>query len=94
MKGLGAKGRSSKSARRGRKSAATRAGTKFTIQYVRKGKHTKPLTFDLASIYEARKLARIASELKDTSVQSFTITSEDGGTGRWFYLEGSWRQKH
>jgi hypothetical protein len=92
MKGLGAKRRSSKSARRGRNSAATPASMKFTIQYVRKGKHTKPLTFELASIDEARKVARIASEFKDTSVQSFTITSEDGRTERWFYLEGAWRQ--
>ncbi len=82
-----------KSARQGRKHGTKRPSTKFTIQYVRKGKHTKPLTFDLASIYEARKLARTAGELKDTSVQSFTITSEDDGTERWFYLEGSWRQK-
>jgi hypothetical protein len=93
MTGLGAKRRSRKSACRARKSAATRASIKFTIQYVRKGKYTKPLTFDLASIYEARKLARIAGELKDTSVQSFTITSEDGRTERWFFLQGSWRKR-
>jgi hypothetical protein len=67
---------------------------KFTIQYCRQGKPTKPLTFDLASFHQARKLARIAGEIKGASVQSFTITSEDGRTERWFYLEGSWRQKH
>jgi hypothetical protein len=67
---------------------------KFTIQYVRKGKRTKPLTFDLRSFEQARKLARIAGELKGTSVQSFTITSEDGRTERWFYLDGTWRQRH
>ncbi len=42
---------------------------------------------------QARKLARIAGKLKDTSVQSFTITSEDGRTETWFYREGTWRQK-
>jgi hypothetical protein len=93
MKGLGAKRHSSKSARCGRKSAATRASMKFTIQYVRKSKHTKPLTFELASIDQARKLARIASELKDTSVQSFTITSEGGRSETWLYRRGTWRQK-
>ncbi len=67
---------------------------KFTIQYYRKGKRTKPLTFDLASVDQARKLARIAGEFSDAAVQSFTITSEDGETERWFYLDGSWRQKH
>jgi hypothetical protein len=66
---------------------------KFTIQYVRKGKCTKPLTFDLPSFEEARKLARIAGELKDTSVQSFAITSENGRTETWLYLEGTWRRK-
>lgn len=93
MKGVGAKRRSTKSARGGRKSTTTRPTQKFTIQYVRKGKHTKPLTFDLPSFEQARKLARMAGELKGISVQSFTITSEDGRTERWFYLEGSWRQK-
>jgi hypothetical protein len=82
-----------KPAHRRRERAAMRASTKFTIQYVRKGKHTKPLTFDLASFKEARKVARIAGEFKDISVQSFTITSEDGRTERWFYREGSWRRK-
>ncbi len=66
---------------------------KFTIQYCRKGKHTKPLTFDLPSFEQARKVARIAGELKDTLVQSFTITSEDGKTEGWFYLEGSWHRR-
>jgi hypothetical protein len=66
---------------------------KFTIQYVRKNKHTKPLKFDLASFEQARKVARIAGELKHTSVQSFTITSEEGRTETWFYLEGTWRRK-
>jgi hypothetical protein len=51
---------------------------KFTIQYFRKGKRTKPLTFDLPSFAKARKVARIAGQFKGTSVQSFTITSEDG----------------
>jgi hypothetical protein len=59
----------------------------FTIQYYRKGKHTKPLTFDLPSFKQARKLARIASEIRGTSVQSFTITCEDGRTERWFLSE-------
>jgi hypothetical protein len=67
---------------------------KFTIQYFRKGKRIKPLTFDLASFDQARKVARIAGEFTDARVQSFTITSGDGRTERWFYLEGSWRQKH
>ncbi len=83
-----------KSASRERKSAATQASSKFTIQYVREGRRTKPLTFDLPSFKEARKLARIAGELRGISVQSFTITSEDGRSERWFYLKGSWRQKH
>jgi hypothetical protein len=83
LKGLGAERRSSKSARRGRKSAATRASMKFTIQYVCKGKHTKPLTLDLRSFEQARKLACIASEFKNASAQSFTITSDDGRTERW-----------
>jgi hypothetical protein len=38
-------------------------------------------------------VARLAGEFKGTSVQSFTITSEDGRTERWFHREGSWRQK-
>jgi hypothetical protein len=66
---------------------------KFTIQYVREGKPTKPLTLDLLSLQQARQVARIAGEFKNASVQSFTITSEDGRTERWFYLEGSWRRK-
>lgn len=66
---------------------------KFTIQYVRRGKHTKPLTFDLPSFEQARKLARIAGKIKGASVQSVTITSEDGRTERWAYLKGRWRQK-
>jgi hypothetical protein len=66
---------------------------KFTIQYVLRGKPTKPLTFDLLSFQQARKVARIAGEFKHASVQSFTITSEDGRTERWFYLQGSWRRK-
>jgi hypothetical protein len=81
------KRRSSKSGRRRRKSAATRAGMKFTIQYFRKGKRTKPLTFDLSSFEQARKVARIAGEFKNTSVQSFTITSEGGRSETWFYRE-------
>jgi hypothetical protein len=93
MKGVGAKRRSSKSARCRRKSAAARPSQKFTIQYVRKGKHTKPLTFDLPSFEQARKLARVAGELKGIPVRSFTITSEDSRTERWFYLAGSWRKK-
>lgn len=67
---------------------------KFTIQYYRKGKRTKPLTFDLASFEEARKVARIAGEFTDAAVHSFTITSADGRTERWFSLESTWRQKH
>ena len=70
-----------------------RASRKFTIQYFRKGKRTKPLTFDLSSFDQARKVARIAGEFTDAAVRSFTITSEGGKTERWFYLEGSWRQK-
>jgi hypothetical protein len=93
MKGLGAERRSSKSARCGRQSAAARPSQKITIQYVRKGKRTKPLTFDLPSFEQARKLGRMAGDIKGTSVQSFIITSEDGRTERWFYLEGSWRRK-
>jgi hypothetical protein len=65
----------------------------FTIQYFRKGKRTKPLAFELSSLQQARKVARLAGEFKGTSVQSFTITSEDGRTERWFHREGSWRQK-
>lgn len=76
-----------KGARKRRKHA------KFTIQYFRQGKHTKPLTFELSSLQQARKLARIASEIKGASVQSVTITSEDGRTERWLYLKGTWRQK-
>lgn len=63
----------------------------FTIQYFRTGKRTKPLTFELSSLQQARKLARIAGGLKDVSVESFTITSEDGRTERWLYLENTWR---
>jgi hypothetical protein len=87
------KRRLGKSARRGRKHAATRPSTKFTIQYFRKGKRTKPLTFELSSLQQARKVARIAGEFRGTSVQSFTITSEDGRSETWLYLEGTWRQK-
>ena len=86
------KRRSSKSARPGRKRATARPTTQFTIQYTRKGKRTKPLTFDLASFEQARKLARIAGEFKDTSIESFTITSEDGRTETWLYLEDTWRK--
>jgi hypothetical protein len=81
-----------KSAHRRRKRAPTGVSKKFTIQYVRKGKHTKPLTFDLSSFEEARKLARIAGEFKNTPVQSFTITSEDSRTERWFNLRRSWKR--
>jgi hypothetical protein len=82
-----------KSARRGRKHATTQPATKFTIQYCRKGKHTKPRNFALSSFQQARKLARIAGELKNITVQSFTITSEEGRTETWFYREGMWRRK-
>jgi hypothetical protein len=66
---------------------------RFTIQYFRKGKRTKPLTFDLSSFEQARKVARIAGEFTDAAVHSFTITSADGRTETWFYREGTWRQK-
>jgi hypothetical protein len=84
---------SGKSERPGQKSAATRASMKFTIQYVRKDKRTKPLTLELSSFEQARKVARIAGEFTDAAVQSFTITSEDGRTETWFYREGTWWQK-
>ena len=87
------KRRLAKSQRQGRKRAVARPTTKFTIQYCRKGKHAKPLTFDLPSFEQARKVARIAGEFKRTSVQSFTLTSEDGGTETWLYREGTWQQK-
>lgn len=66
---------------------------RFTIQYFRKGKRTKPLRFDLSSLEQARKVARIAGEFTDAGVHSFTITSAGGRTETWFYLEGKWRQK-
>jgi hypothetical protein len=84
---------SSKSARQRRKRSAARATTKFTIQYFRKGKRTEPLRFDLLSFEQARELARIAGEFPNATVQSFTITSEDGTTETWLYREGTWRQK-
>ena len=87
------KRRLAKSARQGREHAPARPATKFTIQYCRKGKRTKPLSFDLSSLAQARKLARIAGEFADAAVQSFTITSEDGRTKTWLYREGKWRQK-
>jgi hypothetical protein len=81
-----------KSAHRRRKRAAAAVSKKFTIQYVRKGEQTKPLTFDLSSFEAARKVARIAGEFKDASVESFVITSEDGTTERWLYLRRSWKR--
>ncbi len=87
------KQRSANRARQRPKHATTPPSTKFTIQYVRKGKRTKPLTFDLPSFEQARKLARIAGDLKGISVQSFTITSEGGRTETWLYREGTWRKK-
>src|SRR5579872_5870287 len=86
------KRRLGKCARRQRRRATTRPSTKFTIQYCRKGKRTKPLTFELLSLQQACKLARIASEFADARVHSFTITSADGRTETWFYLDGLWRQ--
>jgi hypothetical protein len=82
-----------KSPRQGRKRATARPSTKFTIQYFRKGKRTKPLRFDLPSFEQARKLARIAGDFPDLGVHSFTITSERGRTETWLYREGTWRQK-
>jgi hypothetical protein len=87
------KRRSRKSARSGRKRVTTRPTRKFTIQYFRKGKRTKPLRFDLSSFAQARKVARIAGEFADLGVHSFTITSEDGRTETWLYREGTWRQR-
>lgn len=87
------KRRSVKSAHPGRKRATTRPAMKFTIQYCRTGKRTKPLRFDLSSFKQARKVARIAGKLKGISLQSFTITSEDGRTETWLYREDKWRQK-
>ncbi len=66
---------------------------RFTIQYFRNGKRTKPLTFDLSSLAQARKVARIAGEFADAAVHSFMITSADGRTETWFCREGKWRQK-
>jgi hypothetical protein len=66
---------------------------RFTIQYFRKGKRTKPLTFDLLSFEQARRVARIAGEFADAGVHSFTITSASGRTETWSYRDGSWRQK-
>ena len=87
------KRRSRKSARPGRKRAATRPTTKFIIQNFRKHKRTKPLRFDLPSFEQARKLARTAGDFPDLGVHSFTITSERGRTETWLYREGTWRQK-
>ena len=87
------KRRSSKSARQGPKHATARPTTKFTIQYFRNGKRAKPLTFDLPSFEQARKVARIAGDFPNLGVHSFTITSEDGTTETWLYREGTWRQK-
>jgi hypothetical protein len=87
------KRRSSKSGRPGRKRVTTRPTTKFTIQYVREGKRTKPLTFDLSSFEQARKVALIAGEFADAGVHSFTVASEGGRTETWLYREGTWRQK-
>jgi len=84
---------SSKSARPGRKRVTTRPTRKFTIQYFRKGKRTKPVRFDLSSFAEARKVARIAGDFPDLGVHSFTITSEGGRTETWLYREGGWGQK-
>ncbi len=66
---------------------------KFTIRYCRKGKHTKPVTFDLSSLKQARKVARIAGDFAKAQVHSFILTSEDGRTETWLYREGTWRQK-
>lgn len=86
------KRRPGKSARPRRKHAAARPTTKFTIQYFRKRKRTKALTFDLPSFEEARKVARIAGEFTDAGVHSFTVTSADGRTETWSYRDGTWRQ--
>lgn len=67
---------------------------KFTIQFFKKRGSTKPTTFELLSVDQARKVARIAADFTDASVRSFTITVENGGTERWFHLEGSWQQMH
>ena len=54
----------------------------------------KPLTLDLRSIEEARKMAMKAAGHKDIPVHSFTIKSENGtASERWFYLDGTWRRK-
>jgi hypothetical protein len=66
---------------------------KFTIQYCRKAKRTKPLRFELSSFEQARQAARIAGEFPDAEVDSFTITSDDGRTEAWLYREGTWRQE-
>src|ERR1700752_516667 len=87
------KRRSSKSARRARKGAATRARTKFTIQYFRNAKHPKALTFDLSSFEQARRVARIAGEFAQAAVHSFIGTSEDGRTETWLYREGTSQRK-
>jgi hypothetical protein len=65
---------------------------RFTIQYFRKAKRLRPLRFDLSSLKEARKVARIAGKFADAAVHSFRITSADGRTETWSYRAGAWRQ--
>jgi hypothetical protein len=71
----------------------TRPRMRFTIQYFRNGKRTKPLRFELPSFEQARKVARIAGEFADAEVHSFTITAADGTTETWSYRNGRWREQ-
>jgi hypothetical protein len=67
---------------------------KLKVRFFMKDGSTKPWTFSFVSLDQAREAAQMAAELltDDGLVCSFTITSEDGSTERWFNLEGAWRQ--
>jgi hypothetical protein len=67
---------------------------KFTRQFFWEG-GSGTHTLELVSLDQARKVARSAAEFRDDlPVHSFSITSEDGSTERWFHLDGDWRQLH
>jgi hypothetical protein len=52
-----------------------------------------PFALDFPSIGAAREMFKNAASAEKSLAHSFTITSEDGASERWFRLDGVWRRK-